>query len=114
MSGNKDHIEIKRLTDIESCEISVPASKSESNRALIIRAMADGGKVENLSSARDTETMVKLLKSKDHTLDVIDAGTTMRFLTAYLSIKGNDHIITGTMHFSKLQLQAFVIVTHCN
>ena len=96
MSRNKDHFEINRLPDIGSCKISVPASKSESNRALIIRAIAGVGQVDNLSTARDTQTMVKLLRSEDHTLDVLDAGTTMRFMTAYLAIKGNDHIITGT------------------
>lgn len=96
MTGKKDHIEIHKLPFIEPCKISVPASKSESNRALIIRAIAGKGKVLNLSTARDTQTMERLLRSEDHVLDVIDAGTTMRFLTAYLSIKGNDHVITGT------------------
>ncbi len=96
MSEKKDLIEIKKLPVIKTCKILVPASKSESNRALIIRAIAGKGEVKNLSRARDTQTMEKLLKSKDHTLDVIDAGTTMRFLTAYLAFKGNDRIITGT------------------
>jgi 3-phosphoshikimate 1-carboxyvinyltransferase len=96
MTRNKDHIEIKKLSEIKPCKIQVPASKSESNRALIIRAISGKGEVKNLSTARDTKTMEKLLRSEDHTLDVIDAGTTMRFLSAYLSVKGNDHIITGT------------------
>ncbi len=96
MSGKKDHIEIKKLPVLKPCHIRVPASKSESNRALIIRAIAGRGEVKNLSIARDTQTMERLLKSRDHTLDVIDAGTTMRFLTAYLAIKGDDRIITGT------------------
>jgi 3-phosphoshikimate 1-carboxyvinyltransferase len=96
MSGKEDHIEIKKLPVTKSCKIQVPASKSESNRALIITAVAGKGEVRNLSAARDTQTLERLLKSKDHTLDVIDAGTTMRFLTAYLAIKGNEHTITGT------------------
>jgi len=40
--------------------------------------------------------MYKLLQSNDHILDVIDAGTTMRFLTAYVAITGQDKILTGT------------------
>lgn len=96
MIGNKHHIKIKRSPIAGPCEISVPASKSESNRALIIRAIAGNGEVENLSTARDTQTMEKLLLSGEHTLDTIDAGTTMRFLTAYSAIKGKDRIITGT------------------
>jgi len=95
MLGNKHHIEIKRLPKVGTCEISVPASKSESNRALIIRAIVGKGEIPNLSTARDTQTMERLLHSEEHTLDVIDAGTTMRFLTAYLAIKGKDRIITG-------------------
>jgi 3-phosphoshikimate 1-carboxyvinyltransferase len=74
----------------------VPASKSESNRALIIQALAGKGIINNLSTARDTITMDKLLKSNTHVLDVIDAGTTMRFLTAYLAVSGQDKTITGT------------------
>jgi 3-phosphoshikimate 1-carboxyvinyltransferase len=81
---------------INPCTIAVPASKSESNRALIIRSLAGKGQIHNLSTARDTYTMEKLLNSNDHRLDVIDAGTTMRFLTAYLAVKGQDRIITGT------------------
>jgi 3-phosphoshikimate 1-carboxyvinyltransferase len=96
MFRNKHHIEIKRLPKVGACKISVPASKSESNRALIIRAIAGKGKIANLSTARDTQTMHRLLCSEERTLDVIDAGTTMRFLTAYLAIEGKDRIITGT------------------
>ncbi|HTF81419.1 MAG TPA: 3-phosphoshikimate 1-carboxyvinyltransferase, partial [Cytophagales bacterium] len=73
------------------------SSKSESNRALIINAV--GGNMcnlSNLSEARDTQTMQRLLGSGDPVLDVIDAGTTMRFLTAYLSLKGASKTLTGT------------------
>ncbi|MEL6676830.1 MAG: 3-phosphoshikimate 1-carboxyvinyltransferase [Bacteroidota bacterium] len=78
-------------------EIPLAASKSESNRALIIQAL--GGPdiaLENLASARDTQTMIRLLSSDNHVLDVIDAGTTMRFLTAYLSAVDQDQLLTGT------------------
>jgi 3-phosphoshikimate 1-carboxyvinyltransferase len=74
-----------------------PSSKSESNRALIINALSDNrSTLNNISSARDTQTLQRLLQSTDHELDVIDAGTTMRFLTAYLSVKNQDKILTGT------------------
>ncbi len=76
--------------------ISLPASKSESNRALIIQALNPGIELHNLSSARDTQTMIRLLKTEAHVLDVIDAGTTMRFLTAFCAIAGRSHLITGT------------------
>ncbi len=78
-------------------EIPLPSSKSESNRALIINALA-GGKdnISNLAEARDTQTMMRLLASDDEIADVIDAGTTMRFLTAYFAITGQHKTMTGT------------------
>lgn len=77
--------------------ITLESSKSESNRALIISALANCDKnLINLSNARDTKTMRFLLKSQSDILDVKDAGTTMRFIAAYLAINGNGQILTGT------------------
>ena len=75
----------------------LPASKSISNRALIINALAGSGTaLHNLSDANDTQLMLRLVGSPDHTIDVEDAGTTMRFLTAFFSISGKHKILTGT------------------
>ena len=78
-------------------EVRVSPSKSESNRALLINALS-GGKItlKNLSDAQDTVTMNMLLKKNRKVWDVIDAGTTMRFSTAYLAVKEEDRIITGS------------------
>ena len=79
--------------------IPLPASKSESNRALIIHALAGGteGQLTNLAEARDTQTMIRLLADRQNTeADVLDAGTTMRFLTAYYSVTGQIKRMTGT------------------
>ncbi|MEM7657933.1 MAG: 3-phosphoshikimate 1-carboxyvinyltransferase [Bacteroidota bacterium] len=57
--------------------------------------------LHNLSSARDTQTMIRLLESEGHVLDVIDAGTTMRFLTAFFAATGRDQILTGTPRMCK-------------
>ena len=82
--------------------VSLPASKSESNRALIIQALCEHPfTLHNLASARDTQTMIRLLASEGHVLDVIDAGTTMRFLTAYFAAVGRDQILTGTPRMCK-------------
>jgi 3-phosphoshikimate 1-carboxyvinyltransferase len=78
-------------------EIPLPSSKSESNRALIINALANGkDNLSNLAEARDTQTMMRLLASDDAVADVIDAGTTMRFLTAYFAVTGQQKTMTGT------------------
>jgi 3-phosphoshikimate 1-carboxyvinyltransferase len=80
-----------------SASVNLPSSKSESNRALILKACTlNNAIVENLSEARDTRTLIKLLNSDEYTLDVLDAGTAMRFLTGYIALSGQKRIITGT------------------
>jgi 3-phosphoshikimate 1-carboxyvinyltransferase len=78
-------------------KIQLASSKSESNRALIINALSGfKGDLQNLSSARDTQTMIRLLQSNEPIADVIDAGTTMRFLTAYFTATKQNKMMTGT------------------
>ena len=75
----------------------LPASKSISNRALIINALAGNrSQLGNLSDANDTQLMLRLVNSADRIIDVEDAGTTMRFLTAYFSITNQPKVLTGT------------------
>lgn len=78
-------------------EITLPGSKSIANRALIIRALCkDDFEIENLSSAKDTQTLIKLLSTEDEVLDAGPAGTTFRFMTAYLSLQKGTQILTGS------------------
>ncbi|UXP30796.1 3-phosphoshikimate 1-carboxyvinyltransferase [Reichenbachiella agarivorans] len=80
-----------------SLTVPLTSSKSESNRALLIKKLGgDLAQLDNLSTARDTVTMERLLSSSDETLDVLDAGTVMRFMTAYLATGSEKKIITGT------------------
>ncbi|MEO0331187.1 MAG: 3-phosphoshikimate 1-carboxyvinyltransferase, partial [Bacteroidota bacterium] len=77
--------------------VQLPASKSESNRALIIQALTSEEIIlHNLSEARDTQTMQRLLQSNEPELDVLDAGTTMRFLIAYCTVGKLGKILKGT------------------
>jgi len=100
---------LKKHTGSVHCRIVPPASKSESNRVLIIDALSGmQSKLENLSNARDTQTMIRLLKSDDKTLDVIDAGTTMRFLTAFTAITGRASILTGTQRMRERPIKLLV------
>ena len=66
--------------------INLPASKSISNRALIIHAMA-GGNIQptNLSDCDDTDVIIKALQDMPDIIDIKAAGTAMRFMTAFLS-----------------------------
>jgi 3-phosphoshikimate 1-carboxyvinyltransferase len=80
-----------------SGSVGISSSKSESNRLLLINALARKKmELKNLSTARDTQTMMGLLSGKNLLWDVKDAGTTMRFLTAFLALKGQNDVITGT------------------
>lgn len=78
--------------------ITLPASKSISNRALIINALAGSNNVpENLSCCDDTDVTVAALRDMPYEIDIKACGTAMRFLTAYLSSTPcGEHIITGT------------------
>lgn len=84
-------------------EIKLPASKSISNRALVISAIASRHNADNLilpdnlSDCDDTEVIVNALREMPETINIKAAGTAMRFMTAFLSIQeGETHIITGT------------------
>lgn len=78
--------------------LDLASSKSESNRALIMNALSGNPiALKNLANARDTETMTRLLSDlASAEWDVLDAGTTMRFTTAFAAVKGLDKVMTGT------------------
>jgi len=95
----------KNSINDEIYSINLPSSKSESNRLLIMNALS-GGKIDidNLSSARDTQTLINLLKNENDLdkFDVLDAGTAMRFLTAYFSVATKKEVVlTGTDRMQK-------------
>lgn len=79
---------------------TLPASKSISNRVLIIRALCvDFFSIENLSDAQDTVTMDQVLHDfaqAKNEFNVGHAGTTFRFLTAFLAIKSGSQVLTGS------------------
>ena len=101
-----------RITPPESIHatIQLPASKSISNRALIINALANGtSQPENLSDCDDTQVMIRALKAQPgETIDIMAAGTAMRFLTAYLSVTPGDRIITGTERMKQRPIKVLV------
>ena len=77
--------------------ISLAGSKSISNRVLIIRALSGSEfPVHRLANARDTELLESLLSSNAELLDAGAAGTTYRFMTAYLSMQPGTQVLTGT------------------
>ena len=90
-------------------EIVLTASKSESNRVLLIRALCDTSfAIHNLAAAKDTQTMIQLLNEKGETWDVGPAGTTMRFLTAYAALIPGAHILTGSERMKNRPIKILV------
>ena len=106
MSSN---ITLYKTDRISGVVANLPSSKSISNRAIIINALAGSkGKLLNLSDANDTQLMLRLIASTDAVLDVEDAGTTMRFLTAFKSISGASCTITGTDRMKQRPIKILV------
>lgn len=89
--------------------IQLPASKSISNRALILHALAHGRTYpENLSDCDDTQVMIKALTGNREEIDIMAAGTAMRFLTAYLSTTPGTHLLTGTQRMQQRPIRILV------
>lgn len=92
----KDYLDI-RSTPLLKARIELPASKSISNRALLINALSQAPTMpENLSDCDDTQTMIHALREMPEIIDIGAAGTAMRFLTAYLSVTPSTRVITGS------------------
>jgi len=80
-----------------NANINLPASKSISNRALIIYALSGGNIMpQNLSDCDDTEVIINAIRNMPEVINIKAAGTAMRFMTAYLSVMQGTHTITGT------------------
>ena len=97
--------------------IQLPFSKSLSNRLMIIKAQAPGDfQIKNLAEADDTILLADLLKKiKERKqqkqileLDTGNAGTAMRFLTAYLSSIPGKWILTGSERMKLRPIGALV------
>ena len=89
--------------------VQLPASKSISNRALILNALSYSPyDIQNLSDCDDTEVMVKALNSDSRDFDIKAAGTAMRFLTAFLSKIVGEWTITGTERMKNRPIKLLV------
>jgi len=110
-------VTVTKTDKIVKGTLQLPFSKSISNRLMIIKAQTQGNfKITNLAGADDTLLLADLLrqidKSKDHKgiveLDTGNAGTAMRFLTAYLSSIPGTWILTGSERMKMRPIGALV------
>lgn len=94
---------------IINAKIKLPASKSISNRALIIKALCkENFKVKNLSSAEDTQLMINALSNSEKEIDIHHAGTCMRFLTSYFVATQQNKILTGSSRMKQRPIKILV------
>lgn len=76
--------------------VNLPASKSISNRALIINALsvsAEGDSLSNVARCDDTDVMLQALASEEDIINIGAAGTAMRFLTAFYAMNSGCNVI---------------------
>ena len=103
----KAHLTYKAVSDHPV--ITVPGSKSESNRLLILKGIYPNLLIDNLSNSDDTISLRKGIEQINGIVDVDHAGTAMRFLTAYFaSKKGVDIIITGSKRMQERPIRILV------
>jgi len=89
--------------------IQLPASKSISNRALILNALSLAPfDIDNLSDCDDTNVMIEAFRSGSNLIDVKAAGTSMRFLTAFLARTPGEWVITGTERMKERPINILV------
>ena len=102
-------ITLQRSTIVEKSSIQITGSKSESNRLLLLQALFPNLKIENLSNSDDSVLMAKALQSKEDLIDIHHAGTAMRFLTAYFSLKeGSEITLTGSQRMQERPIKILV------
>jgi len=97
--------------DIKSLQgkIQLPASKSISNRALIIHALSYSPfPIKNLSASDDTKVLEAALFSNANKFDIGHAGTAMRFLTAFLAKTVGEWEITGSERMQQRPIKILV------
>lgn len=89
-------IEIIRPKQVHGTVV-LPSSKSISNRALVINALAGNKDLpENVSDCDDTKVMINWLSTHPELVDIGPAGTAMRFSSALLAVSEGTHTITGS------------------
>ncbi|MBC7695479.1 MAG: 3-phosphoshikimate 1-carboxyvinyltransferase [Burkholderiales bacterium] len=107
------NLQLHKPSQLIPCEINLPGSKSISNRILIIKALSGlDFSIQNLSDSDDTMHLLAALDnfSTASVIDVGHAGTDMRFLTAFLSLKKGSYELTGSERLQQRPVKDLVEV----
>ncbi len=104
----------KSKVEIQKMKIAITGSKSETNRLLLLQALYPNITLENPSNSDDSDVMSKALNSQftihnSQLIDVHNAGTAMRFLTAYFAMQdGKEVILTGSSRMKERPIKILV------
>lgn len=89
--------------------IAITGSKSETNRLLLLQALYPNLVLANTSNSDDSEVMQKALAGSTELVDIHHAGTAMRFLTAFFSVKeGREVVLTGSQRMTERPIKVLV------
>ncbi len=104
-----ESLEIKKINKTVNGNIQITGSKSETNRLLILQQFYPNLKIENISNSDDSVLMQKALTSSADEINIGHAGTAMRFLTAYFSVKeGSEIVLTGSYRMKNRPIKILV------
>ncbi|AZA80980.1 3-phosphoshikimate 1-carboxyvinyltransferase [Chryseobacterium lactis] len=102
-------MKLEKSTLIGNKTVQISGSKSISNRLLILESLFSNIKIGNLSNSQDTQLLKKALSENTETVDIHHAGTAMRFLTSFYSIKeGKTTILTGSKRMKERPIKNLV------
>ena len=107
------NLQLHKPSRLIPSKINLPGSKSISNRILIIKALSGlDFSIHNLSDSDDTKHLLAALYNFSTTsvIDVGHAGTDMRFLTAFLSLKKGSYELTGSERLQQRPVKDLVEV----
>ncbi len=94
-------LKIDKINNTICQNIEITGSKSETNRLLILQQFYPNLNIENISNSDDSKLMQKALASTLNEINIGHAGTAMRFLTSYFSVKENSKIVLTGSHRMK-------------
>jgi len=94
-------LKIDRINNTLKGSIQITGSKSETNRLLVLQQFYPNLKIDNISNSDDSKLMQKALGSTSNEINIGHAGTAMRFLTSYFSVKENSEIVLTGSHRMK-------------
>lgn len=104
-----DLLKIDKIIKTVKGSIQITGSKSETNRLLVLQQFYPNLTIKNVSNSDDSKLMQKALANTSNEINIGHAGTAMRFLTAYFSVKENSEIVlTGSSRMKNRPIKILV------